>query len=292
MKKQLLTGALLLASFLAVQAQEIGGTNFGTTQEELQTIMTTEYGSYAFDTDEVYYGFFLNDPDVIALGGFSGYTAASPTFENTGTDENPVLSPLPTGANFIASPAIDLTNESAAYTQLRVGNIGAAGSIMAYTVAVMLEADWIAEDFANIYIGGEGTVNAGTASTVNVDLTAFVGEEIRLLYIHEGATSIGAGYFLLDNIVISSGVAGVKENLVSKLTVSPNPTSDIVNIANNENILVNNVSVTDLNGRTVKTVNFAGVSEAQVSLADLSTGVYMITISSDKGSVTKKIVKN
>lgn len=291
MKKQLLTGAFLLASLFAVQAQEIAGTDFGTTQEELQEIMTNEFGSYAFDTDEVYYGFFLNDPDAVELG-FSGYTAGSPTFKNTGTAEAPVLTPLPTGANFIATPAIDLTGEDAAYTQVKVGNIGADGSVMAYTVALMLEADWIAEDFTNVYAPGEGTVNAGTSSTVTVDLTAFVGEEVRLLFIHEGATSTGVGYLLLDDIVVSSGVAGVKENLLSSLSIFPNPTNGVVTIANNENILVNGVTVADLNGRTVKTANFAGVSEAQVNISDLSTGIYMMTVSSDKGTLTKKIVKN
>lgn len=86
--------------------------------------------------------------------------------------------------------------------------------------------------------------------------------------------------------------AGVNEALASKLSVFPNPANNVINIANAENILVNGVVIADLNGRTVKNAKFDGVAEASVNIADLAAGVYMMTISSDKGTATKKIVKN
>ena len=66
----------------------------------------------------------------------------------------------------------------------------------------------------------------------------------------------------------------------------------MINIANAENILVNGVVITDLNGRTVKNVSYNGVTEAQINVSDLAAGMYMMTVSSDKGTMTKKIVKN
>jgi len=50
--------------------------------------------------------------------------------------------------------------------------------------------------------------------------------------------------------------------------------------------------MTDLNGRVVKQNSYSNVSEVQVNISDLASGVYMMNIKSDKGSVTKKIIKN
>jgi len=94
----------------------------------------------------------------------------------------------------------------------------------------------------------------------------------------------------VDNISLSAPVAGFKKNNLSQVSVYPNPTSNVVNIAKAG--LVNNVAISDLNGRTVKSAKFDGVANAQLNIADLASGVYMMTISSDKGTTTKKIVKN
>ena len=41
----------------------------------------------------------------------------------------------------------------------------------------------------------------------------------------------------------------------------------------------------------MKNVKFDGVSETQISVSDLSTGIYMMKIVSDKGITTKKVIK-
>lgn len=88
------------------------------------------------------------------------------------------------------------------------------------------------------------------------------------------------------------GTMGTKAVTADSFTVSPNPANSLVTIANADNMLINAVSVADINGRIVKTASFEGAAQAQVNVSDLANGVYMMTISSDKGSVTKKIVKN
>ena len=72
----------------------------------------------------------------------------------------------------------------------------------------------------------------------------------------------------------------------------PNPANNLVNIANGENMMVNKVTVTDLNGRTVKNVSFDNVANVQVNVSDLASGLYLMNITSDKGTATKKFVKN
>lgn len=99
------------------------------------------------------------------------------------------------------------------------------------------------------------------------------------------------GFLVIDNVMMDSNL-GTESVLASQFSVYPNPAVNVLNITNAENILVNNVSIVDLNGRTVKSVKFDGVSEAQVNISDLSSGMYLVNISSDKGITTKKIVKN
>ena len=85
-------------------------------------------------------------------------------------------------------------------------------------------------------------------------------------------------------------VLSTKEFSATKLLVYPNPSTDIINISNTLNAVVNTVEITDLNGRTVKTQNVNN-TEAQISISDLSAGVYMLKVSTDQGTATKKIVK-
>lgn len=96
------------------------------------------------------------------------------------------------------------------------------------------------------------------------------------------------GFAYVDNVVMTGATANVDTNNIAGVSVYPNPSNSIINIANVEGL--KSASIVDINGRTVKNVNFAGTN--QVNISDLSNGVYMMTINSDKGSVTKKIVKN
>lgn len=75
-----------------------------------------------------------------------------------------------------------------------------------------------------------------------------------------------------------------RENFVAH----PNPTSDILKIANNTNVNVNSIEVTDMNGRVVKQVS--GMMD-QINVAELNAGVYFLKIASDIGTGTTKIIK-
>ncbi|AWH85864.1 hypothetical protein HYN59_12455 [Flavobacterium album] len=100
-----------------------------------------------------------------------------------------------------------------------------------------------------------------------------------------------AQVLLVDNFSVTE-ILGTKDVLASQLSIFPNPATNVINITNADNILVNGVVIADLNGRTVKSAKFDGVAEAQVNISDLANGMYMMTVSSDKGTMTKKIVKN
>jgi len=171
------------------------------------------------------------------------------------------------------------------------------------TPPVVTEADQsfevVAVDADGIYMLGEQTGITqngelltdleGNAPTGTFTFTPEADGEYSFA-IHSN-TEGGTGALLIFEINVT-GTMGVTAPSVASFSVSPNPANTVVTIANGNNALVNAVSVSDMNGRVVKTAAFDGVAQAQVNVSDLANGVYMMTISSDKGSVTKKIVKN
>ncbi|ESU24820.1 hypothetical protein FEDK69T_03730 [Flavobacterium enshiense DK69] len=108
-----------------------------------------------------------------------------------------------------------------------------------------------------------------------------------------------AGVCLLDNYSVKAtntdtllGTEAFTSVESSKLSVYPNPVNDIVTISNAENLQINKVAVTDVNGRTVKTLEFGGVTETQINVSDLNSGIYFMSIDTNEGTATKKIIKN
>jgi hypothetical protein len=96
-------------------------------------------------------------------------------------------------------------------------------------------------------------------------------------------------YLFLDTLDISS-VLSNNNYLLSKLSVFPNPAKNIVTIANDSNVIVNAIEMTDLNGRVVKSMK-VNAAQTEVSVSDLAVGVYMMKITTDQGIATKKLIK-
>lgn len=123
----------------------------------------------------------------------------------------------------------------------------------------------------------------------------YVPDEFDVIYI-AGTLNAVASSARFDDLSVK---ATATENLLtvqnvaySKFSVYPNPTNGLVTISNDENSALQSVNITDLNGRTVKSLKLNGEANSQINISDLSAGVYMMNIASDQGTVTKKIVKN
>jgi hypothetical protein len=143
---------------------------------------------------------------------------------------------------------------------------------------------------------GEETGISGTEQLFLVDdavtgTYAFTPEANGEYHFGIRSTSEAGGTVLFIFEISLDGLAGLDGQLASNFKVYPNPSSNVVNV-NSANALVNAVNFTDLNGRIVKSAKFNGVADAQVNISDLASGVYMMNISSDKGTTVKKIVKN
>ncbi len=103
-------------------------------------------------------------------------------------------------------------------------------------------------------------------------------------------TGTAAATLRLDTINVSS-VLGTNEFASSNFSVYPNPSNGIINIANDINATVSAIEILDLNGRVVKSQALL-TNGNQISINELSAGVYMLKLATSQGVVSKKIVKN
>jgi hypothetical protein len=162
------------------------------------------------------------------------------------------------------------------------------------------------QELTTVDIPISASVSAGSTLVVEVSHPDVAG---ALFYI--GANSAGQsapGYILSEGCGISTptpfsgiGFADVHiiinvvegtastEDFASNFSVYPNPATNVINVANSADV-INNVTITDLNGRTVKQVT-VGVNDAQINISDLAQGVYILNATSNGKSFTQKIVK-
>lgn len=104
-------------------------------------------------------------------------------------------------------------------------------------------------------------------------------------------TTANNGAILVDAFSASSPL-GVNDFISDKFTVFPNPTKDILNISSEENLLFSNITINDLNGREIKSIGVNSLSNTQLNIADLASGMYLINIATDQGKAVKKIIKD
>ena len=91
-------------------------------------------------------------------------------------------------------------------------------------------------------------------------------------------------------IVINSSLLSTNNfELSSKLSIYPNPTKNLVTLALN-GIDFTKVSLFDLNGRTIQTVN-ANSNKTTLDLSGLTSGIYLAKLETADGTAIQKIVK-
>ncbi|MCG2611583.1 T9SS type A sorting domain-containing protein [Flavobacterium sp. SM15] len=150
---------------------------------------------------------------------------------------------------------------------------------------------WMEEDSPEFVDDGDGDGNSDLYNTANVsiDLAAYLGMsnlKIKFEYIGTDADAVS-----VDDIVVD-GTLSTNDFLSSKFSVYPNPAKNFVTVTSKNSAAINKVVITDINGRTVNSIDVDGVTETQINISELNAGVYFLNIDTNEGTATKKIVKN
>ena len=85
-------------------------------------------------------------------------------------------------------------------------------------------------------------------------------------------------------------VLGDAASALDKVSVFPNPTSNLLNIASPE-AKISTLEIYDISGRKLMNLDLSANTHYQVDVSTLQSAVYFVKISTDMGSVTKQIIK-
>lgn len=124
------------------------------------------------------------------------------------------------------------------------------------------------------------------ASSGNIDLTAYLGNNVRIAFKYTNDQSTASAWEIDNLKVIASenvnlGVADVSSE---KMKLYPNPVKDILNFPEE----VTNVKITDISGKIVNTI----LKGKSIDLSKLKKGVYVVIANVKSGeTITNKIVK-
>lgn len=151
---------------------------------------------------------------------------------------------------------------------------------------------------SNVISTGSAQNNSGSSYSTNDGLTwTGIDNNVQHTICRFRNNSIGFSGGFSQNAT-TGGIFKYTGNVLSlpkssalSFSVYPNPATNSLSVSH-ENAMISNIQLVDVNGRVVKSVDFEGVSEAQLSIGDLNSGIYIVNITSPEGVSTKKIVKN
>lgn len=95
-------------------------------------------------------------------------------------------------------------------------------------------------------------------------------------------------FFCLDDLTTTDSPLAVNENTINKFMLYPNPSSDFIQLENN-NTVPSHLVLADLNGNKILEKEFE--NNLLLDIRFLKTGIYLVTVTNENSTTTKKITK-
>ncbi|MAO07536.1 MAG: hypothetical protein CL596_02355 [Alteromonas sp.] len=87
--------------------------------------------------------------------------------------------------------------------------------------------------------------------------------------------------------LIDEPVLGTEDQLAEAISIYPNPAVDVLNVRMPSNIQINNAAMYDVLGKKINVT----VNNGQINISDLSSGVYVLELNTNEGSLSQKVIK-
>lgn len=299
MKKTLLTLAFLASLGLSAQT-----TIFQDSFETYPDFAKASVGSWTLlDLDGLpTYGIEQGSPATSVVFANSGTAMAF--FVMNSTASTPALNPTAwagkTGAKCMAAmaaipaPPIAANNDYLISPQVQLGT---AGNMLKFW-AKGISAQYPEKFRVGVSTTGTAATNftmitptAGVTPTTSwveysYNLDAYQGQNV---YIAIQCVSVDAFSLLIDDFKVTATTLSTDGFFKNNFAVYPNPATDVIKISNVNNLDITNLTITDINGRTMKQVN---TSIEAINVSDLNSGIYFLKIKTAQGEGVTKFVKN
>ena len=274
MKKILLCAGLLMGSLATVNAQVIYMDNFN--DENI-----SDWTRIDADGDGNNWG------DIFQVSN-SGGTPVSPVSIISRSWQGAPLTPN----NWAITPAIVLPpGEGTITLTWKAQAAAAAWSLEKYGVYVGTSNSTSNLELSPIkWIGIHDGGPLGPSVSKSLDVSSLAGETIYIAFRHFDCTD--QDWLSIDDVTVTKSALSTDSFFKANFAMYPNPAKNVLNISGNTGLSIENVLITDLNGRIVKDMKIGGVPSSEINVSDLTSGMYLITISSAEGNGTSKFMKN
>ena len=103
--------------------------------------------------------------------------------------------------------------------------------------------------------------------------------------------------YIIDNFgsiyKIEGNILSTTDFNINTVSIYPNPASNNLNVKSSNNSFIKNISIYDLKGSIALTKNITSLTETNISINSLQSGIYMVKVTSAKGiSIIKKLIVN
>lgn len=103
--------------------------------------------------------------------------------------------------------------------------------------------------------------------------------------------------YIIDNFgsiyKIEGNILSTTDFNINTVSIYPNPASNNLNVKSSNNSFIKNISIYDLKGSIALTKNISGLTETNISINLLQSGIYMVKVTSAEGiSIIKKLIVN
>ena len=78
-----------------------------------------------------------------------------------------------------------------------------------------------------------------------------------------------------------------KEIQLPNINIYPNPTNEIILIENSQSINIKSITISNINGLIIKRFN---TNTSKLDISDISSGLYLLNISYERGTITTKVI--
>lgn len=213
-------------------------------------------------------------------------------------------------SNWLFSPIVNVQNGDVVTFYTRIGKFGSAAYADNLQLRMSTNGAFTTDPAADPFAVGDYT-NLLAEVNPNLDLTSYPTTWTQYSYTVAGLSGPSDVKFAFRYFVTDGGPNGNNSDIIgidsfsvarpsaanqdffsNNFTLSPNPVNDVFTVNAKNNVAIQNISVTDLNGRVVNEFNNSNSTDAmQVNIANLNAGVYFVKVQTESGVGTSKIIK-
>lgn len=165
---------------------------------------------------------------------------------------------------------------------------GTPSEVYILNTQITTEAGIDANGYADgsVVMGMDITNDEGAWVTNTMTFTATTTEVV--IYVRSLNSIDGATEVFYDNISLQlDATASTKDILASNFNIYPNPAKDFINIKSSS-AAISSVKIYDLLGKQVRAED--NLQNSKIDVSDIASGIYLMKINSNLGSLTRKIV--